>query len=269
MYYTSNKNHNDYYNSYKKEIAALEAHRKDETNQKIIKLILSLLTLILFIMAFFYLYKYINPLNEEKTFLKQEEIFSKNGQLLNIVIREEELPQSIQMSENIQYASINKTEKVKPNIHEEDIALIVQLIVSELRSQTEKSLEDQLQEVHNKIFKNKKLEELNHYNKIIITDDEVIEIKNDSLLQLTYDLNRIIDEEVNSNSHYTQAISKEIIFRQNEMRVIVVQRGDTLSKIAKKAYGRYADYEKIFIANPEIIKNPNQIFVGQHLRIPS
>ena len=78
-----------------------------------------------------------------------------------------------------------------------------------------------------------------------------------------------MNEEITSNSSYTQEIKKEISFRENEMRIIIVQQGDTLSRIAKKAYGDYDDYPKIFAANPEIIKNPNQIFVGQRLRIPS
>ncbi|RUM69524.1 MAG: hypothetical protein DSZ07_04455 [Sulfurovum sp.] len=53
------------------------------------------------------------------------------------------------------------------------------------------------------------------------------------------------------------------------MRIIIVKKGDTLSKIAKKAYGSIDAYPKIFMANPEIIKNPNEIFVGQRLRIPT
>jgi len=52
------------------------------------------------------------------------------------------------------------------------------------------------------------------------------------------------------------------------MRIIMVKDGDSLSKIAKRAYGSYDSYIKIFEANPEIIKNPNEIFVGQRLRIP-
>jgi len=47
-----------------------------------------------------------------------------------------------------------------------------------------------------------------------------------------------------------------------------VQKGDTLSKIAKRAYDNCDAYIKIFKANPEVIKNPNQIFIGQKLRIP-
>ena len=53
------------------------------------------------------------------------------------------------------------------------------------------------------------------------------------------------------------------------MPIIILQKGDTLSRIAKKAYGDHSHYRKILTANPEIIKNPDQIFVGQRIRIPS
>ena len=53
------------------------------------------------------------------------------------------------------------------------------------------------------------------------------------------------------------------------MCVIVVKKGDTLSRIAKRAYGDYNAYPKIFSANPEIIKNPDQIYEGMRFRIPS
>jgi LysM repeat protein len=47
-----------------------------------------------------------------------------------------------------------------------------------------------------------------------------------------------------------------------------VKRGDTLSKIAKKYYGKAGLYPKIFEANRDILDDPNLIKVGQKLRIP-
>jgi nucleoid-associated protein YgaU len=44
--------------------------------------------------------------------------------------------------------------------------------------------------------------------------------------------------------------------------------GDTLSKIAQKFCGDASAYPKIFEANREVIKDPDQIFVGQKIRIP-
>jgi nucleoid-associated protein YgaU len=48
----------------------------------------------------------------------------------------------------------------------------------------------------------------------------------------------------------------------------IIQKGDTLSAIAKKHYGNANDYPKIFEANREVIKDANLIFPGQKIRIP-
>jgi nucleoid-associated protein YgaU len=48
----------------------------------------------------------------------------------------------------------------------------------------------------------------------------------------------------------------------------VIQKGDTLSAIAKQYYGNANDYPKIFEANREVIKDANLIFPGQKIRIP-
>lgn len=47
-----------------------------------------------------------------------------------------------------------------------------------------------------------------------------------------------------------------------------IQSGDTLSKIAKQFCGDPNAYPAIFEANREVIKDPDQIFVGQKIRIP-
>ena len=44
--------------------------------------------------------------------------------------------------------------------------------------------------------------------------------------------------------------------------------GDSLSKIAKHYYGDANQYMKIFAANKDQLSNPDQINVGQTLRIP-
>ena len=101
MYYNSNKSNNDYYNAYKREISDLAAYKKEEKREKIIKLILSFLALALFILSAFYLYKYFNPvLDVKNSFLKNEKKTSQTKILTNIVIREEELPVSIQLPDS-------------------------------------------------------------------------------------------------------------------------------------------------------------------------
>ncbi|MBO7080450.1 MAG: peptidoglycan-binding protein LysM [Neisseriaceae bacterium] len=47
-----------------------------------------------------------------------------------------------------------------------------------------------------------------------------------------------------------------------------IVKGDNLSKIAKKFYGDPNQYNKIFEANREVIKDPNLIYPGQKIRIP-
>ena len=48
-----------------------------------------------------------------------------------------------------------------------------------------------------------------------------------------------------------------------------VQAGDSLSKIAKREYGNANEWNKIFEANKDIVKDPNKIFPGQKLKIPA
>ena len=47
-----------------------------------------------------------------------------------------------------------------------------------------------------------------------------------------------------------------------------VEKGDTLSALAKKYYGKASEYNKIFEANRDQLKDPDKIKVGQTLRIP-
>lgn len=48
-----------------------------------------------------------------------------------------------------------------------------------------------------------------------------------------------------------------------------VKSGDTLSKIAKQHYGDANKYHQIFEANRPMLKDPDEIYPGQRLRIPA
>ena len=52
-------------------------------------------------------------------------------------------------------------------------------------------------------------------------------------------------------------------------RTYTVKPGDTLSKIAKEMYGNPNQYQKIFDANRDQLRDPNQIRPGQQLKIPA
>ena len=54
-----------------------------------------------------------------------------------------------------------------------------------------------------------------------------------------------------------------------ESKYHTVKSGDTLSKIAKEAYGDANAYMKIFEANKPMLSDPNKIYPGQMLRIPA
>lgn len=47
-----------------------------------------------------------------------------------------------------------------------------------------------------------------------------------------------------------------------------VQKGDSLSKIAKAQYGDAKAWKRIFDANTDILKDPDKIYPGQKLKIP-
>lgn len=49
----------------------------------------------------------------------------------------------------------------------------------------------------------------------------------------------------------------------------IVEKGETLGKIAKHYYGKPMKYTAIFEANTDILKNPDVIHPGQELKIPN
>jgi nucleoid-associated protein YgaU len=55
---------------------------------------------------------------------------------------------------------------------------------------------------------------------------------------------------------------------QPSARSYTIKSGDSLSKIAKQQYGNAADWQKIYQANRDTIKDPNMIYPGQTIKIP-
>src|SRR5262249_27820723 len=52
-------------------------------------------------------------------------------------------------------------------------------------------------------------------------------------------------------------------------RTYTVRSGDTLSSIAKKFYGSGADWAALYHVNSSVVKNPNSIYVGEVLQVPT
>ncbi len=112
-------------------------------------------------------------------------------------------------------------------------------------------------------------EPVDTYNKVLVKKTTS---PYDKVDELSLEIGRLVKEmeekKSAKKSAYTQSITKEVSTRKDAMRIIIVKKGDTLSKIAKRAYGSAMAYDKLYSANPDLAKNPNHIYVGQRLRIP-
>jgi len=67
-------------------------------------------------------------------------------------------------------------------------------------------------------------------------------------------------------------ISAEVLpggIKTQELRRHTVQKGDTLSGIARKYYGKSSAFRLILNANKEVLKGKDQLQIGQILVIPS
>ena len=56
--------------------------------------------------------------------------------------------------------------------------------------------------------------------------------------------------------------------KSGQISSYTVKEGDTLSVIAKKVYGDAGAFDKIFEANKDVLSSPDDIKVGQELKIP-
>jgi nucleoid-associated protein YgaU len=115
----------------------------------------------------------------------------------------------------------------------------------------------------------KEILERDTFNKVIVTNKKGGE---DEFAKLTQEIDAILEtEEVKKKEKslaYKKELDQEAKRREKSLRFIVVRPGDTLSSIARRAYGRASAYKKIYEANPELLQNPNKISVGMKLRVP-
>lgn len=90
--------------------------------------------------------------------------------------------------------------------------------------------------------------------------------------------NRVWDQIKLVNPNWQSELTVDIdVIRQQQSggqstsaeRTYTVKPGDTLSKIAKEMYGNPNGYQKIFDANRDRLRDPNQIRPGQELKIPA
>lgn len=165
-----------------------------------------------------------------------------------------------------------KTKKSKaPQNREAEDALIASLKSTEADSIEDRDLNAKIDETDStkEITTSNDDENVDDYNKVVVEKNTVPHNKVD---ELSLEIRRVVEEmkqkKSSDQSIYTKSITKEVSTRKNAMRIIIVEQGDTLSKIAKRAYGSALAYDKLYKENPGLAKNPNRIYVGQRLRIP-
>jgi len=166
-----------------------------------------------------------------------------------------------------QMKKANSNSSTKSVASQKDALLIDELSNSEVDSVSADLIKD-LENVDisedTKIDNSKK--QIDVYNKVNVQETSA----SDTLSQLSKQISSVIAEDSNKEktTTYTKSLKSEVSVRTNEMRIIVVKKGDTLGKIAKRAYGNAMAYKKIYQANPEVTR-PDRIYIGQKLRIPN
>jgi len=138
----------------------------------------------------------------------------------------------------------------------------------EIKQKPKKHTKKKIAKLAHKKIKEKVIKKKIVYNAVVINKKEVKSVSD--LARLYASINKISRKKKKKilKSAYTKKITKEIIIRKNSMRTIKVRKGDTLSSIALRAYGKSSMYHKIFEANPDLLSNPNNLRVGMTLRVP-
>jgi len=101
------------------------------------------------------------------------------------------------------------------------------------------------------------------YNKVVVKNGG-----QDELGMISRNISKMVSSENREADEYEKQLQQESEHRKREMRYVIVKKGDTLGKIAKRVYGNVMAYKKIYRANPDILKRPDKIFIGQKLRVP-
>jgi len=272
------------------------------------KILFILLLLLLIIALSYFGWKSMNGTEPTPTKIEKTDItVSKKVDIQkdkDEAVKEQKAPPTTE-EENItkQVQNIASTDSSNGKMNSEDIANIVQMVMQKMNKEKSKEAEikptkdnaDQLQDSKlmkslsdlevdslstisdntdaitetDKSKKASSSDTPNTYNKVVL-DNEAGK-SSDELSKLSDEISSVIDTEESEpkdNTNYTQSITKEVKTRTKEMRYVTVKRGDTLGKIAKKVYGNVMDYKKIYEANPDILRRPDRIYIGQRLRVP-
>ena len=178
----------------------------------------------------------------------------------------QELEKSKAVSKPVQQATQQKA--TKSSTAQNDATLVASL--EQAQTDTLKDEQVDTSRVKKSDVKASGNKKVDTFNKVVVQkksagDDELSKLSSeiDTILQ-----SEDVQKQEKSLKNKNKAINKEINARESELRFIVVKKGDTLSSIAYRAYGRWSAYTKIYKANPDLVKNPNRIYVGMKLRVP-
>lgn len=94
-----------------------------------------------------------------------------------------------------------------------------------------------------------------------------LKIKGKTEYQL--DANRLWDNIKTHQGWENEIVADIRAERTDVFGVVTVASGDTLSKLAKTYLGDTNRYMDIFKANGDLLTNPDQIKIGQRLKIPA
>lgn len=196
-----------------------------------------------------------------------KEIKNKNGDAKNLE------PQTLDPN-NLKPSETNSERKSTPQDKLSDreyISAFKKMIVKQPpESQFSKSDISSIQATGNR---SKNDETGNHFNKVDVSQLNSSEKPNSLAQKIT----SIVTEKENNNDKnpenapawkvYLKTLKDEGVERKNEMRTVTIKQGETLWRIAKRAYGSGFKYKKIFKANPHLT-NPHNITAGEILRVP-
>ena len=201
----------------------------------------------------------------EKAVSKEEKMSPEEiAKIVQIVMSQMKTEENIETTREV--ASTDNDSDLMKALSDESVTTdSVEEKVESLQSTHETTQEEVVKEVMSITTSN------DHSNKISLESTS----NSNELSKLSDEINNLMNDEISTgtstssnNKSYTSSIKKEVKTRANAMRIIVVRKGDTLGKIALRAYGNSRDYKKIYQANPDILNRPDKIYVGQKLSIP-
>ena len=104
--------------------------------------------------------------------------------------------------------------------------------------------------------------EVDYYN------SQTVQSSSDNGLQSSIDA--LMNVDAAKKSEYIAKLDKEADVRQNAVRSIALEKGDTLWSLAKRAYGDGMLYHKILAANPQVTEeNARKLRIGTLIRVPN